>query len=651
MSSTESFDELEQKFAERMEEALSEIREEFLERLQGARLRLDEDVKAELVTARQEAAAIAASAAEAETAAEESRIALLAEAEEAKSAAIAEALEAKETEFAEILAARDDAIAGAAQARDAALAEAEEARSALLAEAEEAKSAAIGEALEVKEREFSELLAAKEAGIAELEDAKTTALAEAAEKMEAAVAEARSAAEEAVAEAVGQASLQFHEVVAKIDAAGSQSEILEALLGGSARYASRSLLFLTREDGLQGWGGHGFDTSEGQLQEVHLNYEDRDDWAELSKGRGTVKMGSETCGDICRAIDGSAPADGALIPLVLRDSLAAALYADRLEGHGALQLAMLQILTYAAGQALEALPLRQRSATATLRMAIEVPAEESGLELWQYLAPAEPVEEVAPEAVEEPALVPAEPEELVAEEAWVEPVEPPAPVDEIPEPETPQWQEAAEEVGFDVEEAEEPTFEEPVAEVVEEEVIEVAEETIEEVAPLVVEEPVAEIEPPVEAEPVAEIEPPVAVEAPAEVAPPIEVAPPTEVTPPTEVAPPAAGAEVAAPEDVDGPGWAFTTRRFSGEGSEDATHEEARRLARLLVTEIKLYNEEQVEEGRRSRNIYRALKEDIDRSRQIFEERIDESVRMETDYFQEELVKILAAGDTEILGT
>jgi hypothetical protein len=87
-----------------------------------------------------------------------------------------------------------------------------------------------------------------------------------------------------------------------------------------------------------------------------------------------------------------------------------------------------------------------------------------------------------------------------------------------------------------------------------------------------------------------------------------------------------------------------------GEGEEDSTHEEARRLARLLVTEIKLYNEEQVEEGRRSRNIYQTLREDIDRSRQIYEERVDEGVRTGTDYFHDELVRILAAGESEVLG-
>ena len=127
----------------------------------------------------------------------------------------------------------------------------------------------------------------------------------------------------------------------------------------------------------------------------------------------------------------------------------------------------------------------------------------------------------------------------------------------------------------------------------------------------------------------------------------------TEMPPPIEDRDggPASGAtEVRPPTDVTGPGWAFTASRAAAESGDEAQHEEARRLARLLVTEIKLYNEEQVEEGRRAKDIYPRLREDIDRSRQIFNERVDEAVRQETDYFHEEMVRILAGGNAEALG-
>ncbi len=134
----------------------------------------------------------------------------------------------------------------------------------------------------------------------------------------------------------------------------------------------------------------------------------------------------------------------------------------------------------------------------------------------------------------------------------------------------------------------------------------------------------------------------------------------THAKPPPRAAPVFTGVgggstEVQAPPDLEGPGWAFrgeaSTASYRQQTEENtALHEEARRLARLLVSEIKLYNEEQVEEGRRQRDIYPRLQEDIDRSRQMYEERVDPRVRDEVDYFQQEMVNILAGGDAGALG-
>ena len=83
---------------------------------------------------------------------------------------------------------------------------------------------------------------------------------------------------------------------------------------------------------------------------------------------------------------------------------------------------------------------------------------------------------------------------------------------------------------------------------------------------------------------------------------------------------------------------------------EDARQEEARRFARLLVSEIKLYNEDEVERGRAEKDIGSRLREDIDRSREMYEKRISEDVRGGHDYFRDELVRILADGDADALG-
>lgn len=85
-------------------------------------------------------------------------------------------------------------------------------------------------------------------------------------------------------------------------------------------------------------------------------------------------------------------------------------------------------------------------------------------------------------------------------------------------------------------------------------------------------------------------------------------------------------------------------------GDAGKKHDEARRFARLLVSEIKLYNEGKVEQGRKNKDLYERLKEDIDRSRQMYDERIPEDVRKATNYFYDELVRILADGDAGALG-
>jgi hypothetical protein len=79
-------------------------------------------------------------------------------------------------------------------------------------------------------------------------------------------------------------------------------------------------------------------------------------------------------------------------------------------------------------------------------------------------------------------------------------------------------------------------------------------------------------------------------------------------------------------------------------------HEDAKRFARLVVSEIKLYNEAKVAEGRRQKDLYERLKEDIERGRAMYQERVSPKVKDSTNYFVDELVRILAGGDASALG-
>jgi hypothetical protein len=80
------------------------------------------------------------------------------------------------------------------------------------------------------------------------------------------------------------------------------------------------------------------------------------------------------------------------------------------------------------------------------------------------------------------------------------------------------------------------------------------------------------------------------------------------------------------------------------------THRKAQRFARLLVDEIKLYNQAKVAEGRKNKDLYDRLKEDIEKSRATYRKRYGNTVAANTDYFQAELVRSLAEDDISIMG-
>lgn len=86
--------------------------------------------------------------------------------------------------------------------------------------------------------------------------------------------------------------------------------------------------------------------------------------------------------------------------------------------------------------------------------------------------------------------------------------------------------------------------------------------------------------------------------------------------------------------------------------AEDAdVHRKAQRFARLLVDEIKLYNQPKLLEGRKNKDLYDRLKEDIDKSRSTYQKRYGATVAGPADYFSQELIRSLAEDDVSLLGS
>lgn len=126
---------------------------------------------------------------------------------------------------------------------------------------------------------------------------------------------------------------------------------------------------------------------------------------------------------------------------------------------------------------------------------------------------------------------------------------------------------------------------------------------------------------------------------------PIDFAPASEPVPaPVVEAPAEVGGTLAPAPGVEG-------GDAQGSEAEEKLRKDARRLAKLLVFEIELYHKTEAAEGRKSKDLYKRLKRDIELSRQTFDRRFGETVGKQFDYIHDELVRTLAGDDPSLLGS
>jgi hypothetical protein len=338
-------------------------------------------------------------------------------------------------------------------------------------------------------------------------------------------------------------SANLLKAIAAIHTGTTQREILRALLDSTVRYSGRGALFVVKAGAATGWQGRGFtEDGEDSIKDFALN---------LTAGLPEQALRSRIpFSGTARDMDAEfvsrfgAPADDHLLvlPLLLKEKVAALVYADAGSGRGGkLDSAAIELLVLATSAWLEVASLRKQAQ----KEGKEEPAESAS---------------VAPERV------------------------PPAPT--------------------------EPTRPDPFA----------------------AHAPKHVVAPPPEPVAAPEIVAP---------APAIEIEQPVAVAQADTVV--AASAAAAAPAPATDP--------FANLSPADAdVHRKAQRFARLLVDEIKLYNQVKVSEGRKNKDLYDRLHDDIEKSRATYQKRYGSTAAGATDYFSQELVRSLAEDDTSIMG-
>jgi hypothetical protein len=391
--------------------------------------------------------------------------------------------------------------------------------------------------------------------------------------------------EEIAAEAAASASTSQNQssnaadlavAVAEIQLGSSQREILRALLDASARYVARAALFVVKGNHATGWQGRGFANSDA-VKDFAL---DENAAAVVRAIRDRVLVSAPVSDLDPRFVEkfGSPSAgEGHILPLILKDKVAALVYADggaNAEG-SFLETGALQVLVLSASAWLEVNSLRKSAhkEPSAAQVGGQHP-DNQGFDNHETIGKSS-----TPGAAPAPAF-----NDPFASHA--------------------------------------PAFAAPQAMAV---AAGVAGEVSVPVVSAGLDSPTVAAEPSTAAtevqSAVAEMEPE---QAELVVA---ELVMHTEVGVPAETAP----APAISPED-------------------QYIHGKAQRFARLLVDEIKLYNQAKVAEGRKNKDLYDRLKEAIDKSRVTYQKRYGTSVAASANYFQREIIRSLAEDDLSIMG-
>lgn len=398
--------------------------------------------------------------------------------------------------------------------------------------------------------------------------------------------------------------------ISEINEQKSQADILKALVNRASSFAPRVAFFVVKGDQANGWRGRGFEGTVGDqaIQQISLSLGSDTVIGSAAKSLTTWSGGPGSHAEdhmLINRMGEEPPQRIVAIPLVVRGRAVAVLYADSagLDSES-INLEALETLVAVAGMAVELLSVARAAAPK------RAPVEEA--------APA-PVEAPVEAAPVEPAHQPSQESSYVptSEYEFAPPVATPEPVYEAaPEPSF----EPVPEPSF--EPVPEPTF--SGADTIQSYEAQPAE------AGSLMDSGVAE-----------------------------------EATTPAAFATETSGVAVEEPSQI----WSSAPveeapaapprRRFGQDAElpvqvlndeERRLHNDARRFARLLISEIKLYNEQKVAEGRVEHDLYDRLREYIDRSREMYDKRVKAEVASRYDYFHGELVNMLAEGDVAKLG-
>jgi hypothetical protein len=72
-----------------------------------------------------------------------------------------------------------------------------------------------------------------------------------------------------------------------------------------------------------------------------------------------------------------------------------------------------------------------------------------------------------------------------------------------------------------------------------------------------------------------------------------------------------------------------------------STHEQAKRLARTILSDILLYNQAKVKEGIEKDSLFDVLSEELAEGKKYYENMVETALRQSTNFFSEAIIDVL----------
>ncbi|MGA7613893.1 MAG: hypothetical protein WBX15_01820, partial [Thermoanaerobaculia bacterium] len=175
------------------------------------------------------------------------------------------------------------------------------------------------------------------------------------------------AAPAVAAEPAAPSGSEVKTAVQNIERGKTQVDVLNGLLEQVLRFGSRAALLILKGNGFSGWKGAGFTANGGSDEQIKRFNTDAGAIPQLQQLLAAEKSVKWDGANLTQALNASRPERAILVPMVIKDKIAAALYVDVMAGSDRnFDVDSIELLVFTTGLLVDTLGIRKKTPSPSL---------------------------------------------------------------------------------------------------------------------------------------------------------------------------------------------------------------------------------------------------------------------------------------------